>query len=61
MADPKVQMSPTEILQMINSVMSLAADLYSTLDQIQGKTPIPTWGEITDMNAILQAKIDAEK
>jgi hypothetical protein len=57
----KIEISPTDILQAINSLMSAASDLFGTLSQVAGKVPIPTWAEITDQNAILQAKIDAEK
>jgi len=57
----KIEVSPTDILQAINSLLSTIADLYTSLKQVSGEVPIPTWEEITDQNTILQAKIDAEK
>ena len=54
-------MGAAEILILVNSLLSIALKLYDSISQIQGITPIPTWDELVTKNAILQAKIDAEK
>jgi hypothetical protein len=54
-------MGATEIVALVNSLLSIAFRLYESISQIQGNTPIPTWEELVDKNKLLQAKIDAEK
>jgi len=54
-------MGAAEIFVLVNSLLNIALQLYSSVSQIQGTTPIPTWEELVTKNAILQAKIDAEK
>jgi len=54
-------MGAAEVLVLVNSLLNIALQLYSSVSQIQGTTPIPTWEELVTKNAILQAKIDAEK
>ena len=54
-------MGVAAILAIINGLLGIAFQLYSSISKVKGDTPIPTWGELTDQNALLQAKIDAEK
>jgi hypothetical protein len=54
-------MGISETLALINGILGLAFQAYNSISQIQGNTPIPSWDELTNQNAILQAKIDAEK
>ena len=54
-------MGAAEVLVLVNSLLNIALQLYGSVSQIQGTTPIPTWEELVTKNAILQAKIDAEK
>jgi hypothetical protein len=54
-------MTAVEILAMANAAISLAFQLWSAANQISGNETIPTWQDIVDENALLQAKIDAEK
>ena len=54
-------MEPEAVLVLINGLISLAFQGYSTLQQVTGPGKIPTWQEIIDENKLLQDKIDAEK
>ena len=54
-------MGVAELLSIINAILGVAFRIYTSISQIQGETPIPSWDELTDQNALLQAKIDAEK
>jgi len=54
-------MGAAEMLLAVNGLLSIALTLYNSISQVQGTTPIPTWEELVTKNAILQAKIDAEK
>ena len=54
-------MGAAEILVLVNGLLNIALQLYNSISQIQGNTPIPTWDELVSKNAILQGKIDAEK
>lgn len=51
----------TMMLTVVNGLISLAGNLYSTINQIKGNEPIPTWEELIKQNQSLQEKIDAEK
>ena len=54
-------MGVAEILGIVNMILGIAFQLYSSISKIQGDTPIPTWDELTSQNKLLQDKIDAEK
>jgi len=54
-------MGSAEVLVLVNSLLNIALQLYNSISQIQGTAPILTWEELVTKNAILQAKIDAEK
>lgn len=54
-------MNQEEILIAVNGLLGIAFRLYESAGQIQGDLPIPSWDEISSKNALLQAKIDAEK
>ena len=54
-------MGVAEIIAIVNALLGLAFKLYDSISKIEGETPIPTWGELTDRNKLLQDKIDAEK
>jgi len=49
------------IINLVNTLLGVAFRLYSSIQQVQGDQPIPTWDELADANKLLQAKIDAEK
>jgi hypothetical protein len=53
-------MTPEAILALVNGLISLAFQAYSSLKEVTGEDKIPTWDEIINENALLQAKIDAE-
>jgi len=54
-------MEAAAIIALVNGLLGIAFRLYDAASQIKGDTPIPSWEEISDKNALLQAKIDAEK
>ena len=54
-------MGVAEILALINGLLGITFRLYESISWVQGNTPVPTWEELVSRNAILQAKIDAEK
>lgn len=54
-------MTAAAIIALVDGLVSIALKLYNGAKQIKGEEPIPTWDEIVTKNAILQAKIDAEK
>lgn len=54
-------MGAEAILVLINGLLSLAMNTWSSARQILGEEAIPEWEALTDANAIAQAKIDAEK
>lgn len=49
------------IIAAVSGLVQIAFNLWSTANQASGTEPIPTWDEILSQNAVLQAKIDAEK
>jgi hypothetical protein len=49
------------ILILINGLMSLVFNLWSSARKIYGEEAIPTWEDITNKNKQLQDKIDAAK
>lgn len=49
------------VLALINGLMGLAYNAWSTLNKVKGDEKIPTWEEILEENKKLQDKIDAEK
>ncbi len=49
------------IIALVNTLLGVAFRLYDSAAQIQGDVPIPSWDELVNQNALLQAKIDAEK
>lgn len=49
------------IISLVNALLGVAFRLYNSIQQVEGKQPIPTWDELVDKNKLLQAKIDAEK
>jgi hypothetical protein len=54
-------MGAAEIIAVVTGLLNLAFKLYDSAQQIQGDVPIPTWDDLASKNALLQAKIDAEK
>ena len=54
-------MGIAETLALVNGLLGIAFRIYESIGQVEGSTPIPTWEELVSKNAILQAKIDAEK
>jgi hypothetical protein len=54
-------MNTQAIIVLINGLISIAFNLWSSIRQIQGEEAIPSWEEILEKNTGLQAKIDAEK
>ena len=53
-------MGTEQILFFVNLILGIAYRLWEKADQIKTKA-IPTWEQISDKNAILQAEIDKEK
>jgi head-tail adaptor len=53
--------SPETIIILINGLISIAFNLWSSIREIEGKEAIPSWEEILEKNTSLQIKIDAEK
>jgi len=49
------------VLALINGLMGLAYNAWSTINKVKGDQKIPTWDEILEENKKLQDKIDAEK
>ena len=53
-------MGAEEIIIFVNYILGIAFRLWEKAEQIAKPEQIPTWEEISDKNARLQAKIDAE-
>jgi len=49
------------VLILINGLISIAFNIWSSVRQIKGEEAIPSWEEILSKNIQLQTKIDAEK
>ena len=54
-------MDATAYILIINTILGFAYDKWSEAKKVHGEKAIPSWEEISAKNAILQAKIDAEK
>ena len=54
-------MGIAETLVLVNGLLGIAFQLYSSAAQIKGDEDIPSWDELVDANKLLQDKIDAEK
>ena len=54
------EVDPVSVALAISQIMALLFNIYQSAKQIEGKTPIPSWDEITNKNRLLQARIDAE-
>jgi hypothetical protein len=54
-------MTPDVIISLVMGLINGAKALVEMARQIHGQDAIPTWEQILDDNAALQAKIDAEK
>jgi len=54
-------MGVAETLALINGLLGIAFQIYSSVGRVEGEVPIPSWDELTNQNALLQAKIDTEK
>lgn len=54
-------MGVAEVLALVNALLGITFKAYDSISQIQGDMPIPEWDELVNKNALLQAKIDAEK
>ena len=53
-------MTVAAILAIINGLLGIAFQLYSSIAKVEGTTPIPTWDELANQNALLQIKINGE-
>lgn len=47
-------------LTIIDGLLKLAFNIWSSIRQIEGNEAIPSWEEIIEKNNQLQAKIDSE-
>ncbi|MCL6542048.1 MAG: hypothetical protein K6T87_15945 [Roseiflexus sp.] len=54
-------MNTSSILILVNGLLSIAFNLWSTLRKVEGIESIPSWEELVAKNSILQNKIDTEK
>ncbi len=54
-------MGTAAIIAASAQLLQIAFNLWSTANQVKGTEVIPTWEEMLEKNAVLQAKIDAEK
>lgn len=48
-------------LIIINTLLATVFNIWEKVRQIEGDEALPEWDEIAGKNAMLQAKIDAEK
>ena len=53
-------MSPEMILALINGLILMAFNMWSTARKVFGKEAIPEWPELMNKNMKLQMKIEAE-
>jgi len=53
-------MGVAESIAAVSGLLGIAFQIYSSISQVQGTTPIPSWDELVDKNKLLQSKIDAE-
>lgn len=53
-------MSAQTVLILIDGLIRIAFNLWSSIRQIEGKENIPSWEEILAKNISLQAEIDKE-
>ncbi|MCL6577993.1 MAG: hypothetical protein K6T73_01220 [Candidatus Bathyarchaeota archaeon] len=57
----KKNFDPVTTIALVNGLLSLAMNLWSSARQVYGEDAIPSWEEIVEKNLDLQRKIEAEK
>jgi len=54
-------MDSQAIMILVNTFIQTAYNLLASAQQVYGEDKIPTWEQVVSNNAMLQAKIDAQK